>query len=93
MAEKEKSKPSPRKITVLRQLRERAGLSREQLVARLDNRISLRTLQRWENLGNEPAMTRIDWLNLCEALNVQWEDLPVSLSGFVEAEQSDLIAV
>ncbi|MCC3405060.1 MAG: helix-turn-helix transcriptional regulator [Microcoleus sp. PH2017_10_PVI_O_A] len=93
MTEKEKSKPSPRKVTVLRQLRERAGLSREQLVARLDNRISLRTLQRWENLGNEPAMTRKDWLDLCEALNVRWDDLPVSLSSFVEVVHSDLIAV
>jgi transcriptional regulator with XRE-family HTH domain len=90
MAEKEKSKPSPRKITVLRQLRERAGLSREQLVARLDNRISLRTLQRWENLGSEPAMTRVDWLNLCKALNVRWDDLPVSLSGFVEVESNPI---
>ena len=78
---------------MLRQLRERAGLSREQLVTRLDNRISLRTLQRWENLGNEPAMTRADWLNLCDALNVRWDDLPVSLSCFVEVERSDLIAV
>lgn len=69
---------------MLRQLRENAGLSREQLVARLNNRVALRTLQRWETSGREPAMTREDWLDLCEALNVRWEELPRSLSGFVE---------
>lgn len=69
---------------MLRQLRERAGLTREQLVSRLDNRVALRTLQDWENLGKEPAMTRQDWLDFCRAVNVRWEDLPASLSVPVE---------
>jgi DNA-binding transcriptional regulator YiaG len=77
----------PRKISVLRQLREKAGLTREQLVARLDNRVALKTLQRWETSGKEPAMTREDWLDLCDALNVRWEELPRNLAGFVEEEQ------
>jgi len=78
---------------VLRQLREKAGLTREQLVARLGNRIALRTLQDWENLGREPAMTRQDWLDFCEAINVRWEDLPKSLSDLVgDNETPELIA-
>jgi transcriptional regulator with XRE-family HTH domain len=68
----------------LRHLRERAGLSREQLVTRLDNRVALRTLQRWENLGKEPALTRADWLDLCDALGVSWNELPRFLSDFIE---------
>ena len=68
---------------MLRQLREKAGLTREQLVSRLGNRIALRTLQDWENLGREPAMTRQDWLDFCEAVGVPWEDLPKSLSDLV----------
>lgn len=79
------------KITVLRQLREKAGLTREQLVSRLDNRISLRTLQRWEVSGREPAMTREDWLDLCEAFNVRWEELPRTLFGFVEEGQGVVV--
>lgn len=78
---------------MLRQLREKAGLTREQLVARLGNRIALRTLQDWENLGREPAMTRQDWLDFCEAINVRWEDLPKSLSDLVgDNETPELIA-
>lgn len=71
---------------MLRQLREKAGLSREQLITRLNNRISLRTLQVWETEAKEPAMTREDWLNFCEAIGVKWEELPRSLSDVVEIE-------
>ena len=88
MAEERLSQPPKfRKISVLRQLRERAGLTREQLVARLNNRVALKTLQRWETSGKEPAMTREDWLDLCDALNVRWEELPRTLAGFVEEDQ------
>jgi transcriptional regulator with XRE-family HTH domain len=94
MGKRAKDQPSEfRRITVLRQLREKAGLTREQLVARLGNRIALRTLQDWENLGREPAMTRQDWLDFCEAINVRWEDLPKSLSDLVgDNETPELIA-
>ena len=89
MAERAKNQPLEfRKITVLRYLREKAGLSREQLVARLDNRIAVRTLQRWETLGKEPALTRGDWIDLCNALNVHWEELPRDLSDFVEETET-----
>jgi len=91
MAEENLSQPQKteklRKVSVLRQLREKAGLTREQLVARLDNRVALKTLQRWETSGKEPAMTREDWLDLCDALNVRWEELPRTLAGFVEEDQ------
>ena len=73
---------------MLRYLREKAGLSREQLVARLDNRIAVRTLQRWETLGKEPALTRGDWIDLCNALNVNWEELPRDLSDFIEETET-----
>lgn len=83
MAKRSTSQPpaSEKKITVLRQLREKAGLTREQLAARLDNRVSVRTLQDWENLAREPAMTRRDWLDFCAAVGVKWEDLPENLSA------------
>lgn len=96
MAKRSASQPlKSRKITVLRQLRERAGLTREQLASRLNNRIAVRTLQDWENLGKEPAMTRQDWLDFCRAVNVRWEDLPASLSDSVEESGSlpDLIFI
>ena len=71
---------------MLRHLREKAGPSREQLIARLKNRIFLRTLQAWETETKEPAMTREDWLNFCDAIGVKWEELPRSLSDVVEIE-------
>lgn len=76
---------------MLRQLREKAGLTREQLISRLGNRVALRTLQDWENLGKEPAMTRQDWLDFCEAVGVPWEDLPKNLSA--TAEDTELLAL
>jgi len=83
--------PESGKITVLRQLRERAGLTREQLISRLGNRVALRTLQDWENLGKEPSMTRQDWLDFCEAVGVPWENLPKNLSVTVQdVELSEL---
>ncbi len=72
---------------MLRQLRERAGLTREQLISRLGNRVALRTLQDWENLGKEPAMTRQDWLDFCEAVGVRWDDLPKNLSATIEGPE------
>jgi len=78
---------------VLRQLREKAGLTREQLVSRLGNRIALRTLQDWENLGREPAMTRQDWLDFCDAVNVPWENLPKSLSDLVNENETPELAI
>jgi hypothetical protein len=53
----------------------------------LGNRVALRTLQDWENLGKEPAMTRRDWLDFCEAVGVSWEDLPKNLSATVEGTE------
>ena len=78
-----------RTITVLRQLREKAGLTREQLVSRLQNRISLRTLQDWENLHKEPSMTRQDWVDFCHAINVSWDQLPLSLCELVVEDLAD----
>lgn len=94
MGKRVKDQPSKiRRITVLRQLREKAGLTREQLIARLDNRIALRTLQDWENLGREPAMTRQDWIDFCEAINVRWDELPKSLSDLANENEASKLVV
>lgn len=72
-------------VTMLRKMRENAGLTREQLVGRMDNIISVRTLSRWENEGVEPALSRRGWYLLCRALKVPFEDLPMELSTLVSA--------
>jgi transcriptional regulator with XRE-family HTH domain len=79
--EPKKQQPEKGEVTVLRKLREQAGLTREQLVTRMENRITVGTLARWENTPMEPAMTRQDWLNFCAAIGIPWEKLPQSLSA------------
>lgn len=68
---------------MLRQLRERAGLTREELVTRLGNRVSLATLARWETKPSEPSMTRQEWADFCEAIGIPFEDLPKNLAAWV----------
>lgn len=86
MTEQPKDQASEKRgVTVLRHLREQAGLTREQLVTRLNNRISVRTLSRWENEGLEPSMTRQDWIDFCEAVGVPFEQLPRQLSVLVSS--------
>lgn len=72
--------------TVLRQLRENAGLTREQLISRLDHAVSLTTLARWENEGIEPTLTRRGWKLFCLAVQVRFEDLPETLSELKPAK-------
>lgn len=64
---------------VVRQLREKAGLTREQLAALIGD-IAVSTLARWENNGIEPSMTRCQWHNYCRAVKVPFDDLPMFLS-------------
>jgi transcriptional regulator with XRE-family HTH domain len=66
-------------VTVLRQLRESAKLTREQLLARMHNCVALSTWARWES-GVEPSMTKEEWVLFCEAISVPFDQLPPKLS-------------
>ena len=60
--------------TSLKQLRERAGLTQEELARRCG--IPLRTYQRWET-GETAARPNIRQIKaLCKELNIPIEDLP-----------------
>lgn len=75
----EENNQEVKKTTLSRQLREKAGLTREQLAALIGD-IAVSTLARWENNGVEPSMTRQQWHNYCRAVGVKFEDLPMVLS-------------
>ncbi|VXD15969.1 putative HTH containing protein [Planktothrix serta PCC 8927] len=75
----EENNQEVRRTTLSRQLREKAGLTREQLAAIIGD-IAVSTLARWENNGVEPSMTRQQWHNFCRAVGVNFEDLPMVLS-------------
>jgi transcriptional regulator with XRE-family HTH domain len=62
----------------LRELREGANLTQEQLSVRL--KVSTSTLRRWENGDVEPAMTREQWKEFCEAVSVPFDKLPDKLN-------------
>lgn len=62
----------------LRELREAANLTQEQLSVQL--KVSTSTLRRWENGDVEPAMTREQWTVFCEAVGVPFEKLPKKLN-------------
>jgi len=71
---------SEEQISMLRFLRELAGLSREDLSAQMGHRFSLSTWSRWENGPKEPIMTRREWQEFCEIVGVPIERLPLDLS-------------
>ena len=62
----------------LRELRESANLTQEQLSVKLG--VSTSTLRRWENGDVEPAMTREQWDEFCRAVGVPFEKLPRRLN-------------
>lgn len=62
----------------LRDLREQANLTQEQLSVRL--KVSTSTLRRWENGDVEPAMTREQWQEFCQAIGVSFDSLPEKLN-------------
>lgn len=71
MTEEKQAKESE---TSLKQLRERAGLTQEELARRCG--IPLRTYQRWET-GETAARPNIRQIKaLCKELNIPIEDLP-----------------
>ena len=72
--ESKKHKGSP-----LKELREAAGLTQEQMARELN--IALSTFRRWERGTIEPALTRRQWSKLCSLLKVKFDDLPTTLSS------------
>lgn len=63
----------------LRDLREQANLTQEQLSVRL--KVSTSTLRRWENGDVEPAMTRREqWQEFCQSIGVSFDGLPEKLN-------------
>ncbi|WP_375497075.1 helix-turn-helix domain-containing protein [uncultured Nostoc sp.] len=69
--------------SVLKALRENAGLSQEQLAVYLG--IAVSTLRRWENEGMEPSMTKKQWQTFCQLIGVPFDALPQSLATPAEA--------
>jgi transcriptional regulator with XRE-family HTH domain len=60
--------------SVFRFLREKSGLSQEQLAVALS--VSTSTLRRWENRGLEPSMTKRQWRIFCDLLGTDFNELP-----------------
>lgn len=79
MPPKKASQPSSEQESPLRDLREAANLTQEQLSVRLG--VSTSTLRRWENGTVEPAMTREQWAEFCQAVGVPFDQLPKRLNG------------
>ncbi|BAY78380.1 hypothetical protein NIES25_48540 [Nostoc linckia NIES-25] len=79
--EQKKQQLAPK--SVLKALRENAGLSQEQLAVYLG--IAVSTLRRWENEGMEPSMTRTQWQVFCQSVGVSFDALPQSLAAPAEA--------
>ena len=73
----------PRRPSVFKELREAAQLTQEQLAREMGKTLS--TIRRWEN-GDEPKMTREEWVIYCELMNKDFNELPRKLS--VPAEVS-----
>lgn len=71
----------PRRPSVFKTLREDAGLTQEQLAYKLGKALS--TIRRWEN-GDEPKMTRAEWLKYCEVVGKDFNELPEILSEPLE---------
>ncbi|WP_322743347.1 helix-turn-helix domain-containing protein [Sphaerospermopsis aphanizomenoides] len=67
---------------MLRTLREKSGLSQEQLAVALG--VGSSTLRRWENGGAEPSMTKKQWDILCNQLGKKFDELPDELAVQIE---------
>ncbi len=74
----------PRRPSVFKDLRESAGLTQEQLAAKLGKALS--TIRRWE-AGDEPKMSRSEWITFCEAIGRDFNELPLRLSVPVDSLQ------
>jgi transcriptional regulator with XRE-family HTH domain len=68
--------------SVLRKLREKTGLSQEQMAVQLG--VSASIWRRWENTGIEPSMTKKQWKEFCSRVEVPFDQLPDYLSVPIE---------
>lgn len=66
------------KGTPLKELREAAGLTQEQMAREMN--VALSTFRRWERGNIEPSLTREEWTKFCSLLKVKFDDLPIALS-------------
>jgi transcriptional regulator with XRE-family HTH domain len=78
MPARRSSQQSEENNSPLRELREQANLTQEQLSVSLG--VSTSTLRRWENGEVEPAMTREQWQVFCELVGVPFQQLPSKLN-------------
>ena len=70
----------------LRELREAAGLTQEQLAFHMNKSSS--TIRRWEK-GEEPTLTHGEWVTLCKLLNKGFNELPEHLSKPLPSSNSE----
>lgn len=66
-----------RQKSMIKQLREEAGLTQSQLAVAIG--VATTTISRWEQTGEkatEPAMTAAEWIRFCRAVGIQWADIP-----------------
>ena len=72
---------------MMKELREKNELSREQVAASLG--VSISTIVRWENNGIAPALTADEWAILCGLFKIGWTEVPAlfctNLQNFVAA--------
>lgn len=64
--------------TPLKQIRESAHLTQEQLAVYLG--VAVSTVRRWESGKNEPTMTREGWKKFCQLVGKDFNELPDKLS-------------
>lgn len=72
-----KQESSMRTMSVVKKLREEAGLNQAQLAVAIG--VAVSTISRWEQSGSkgiEPAMTPSEWLRFCRCVGIRWEDVP-----------------
>ena len=62
---------------LFRRLRKQAKLSQEGLAGKID--VAVSTIRRWERGDNEPTMTRRQIGNFCQAIGIEFDELPESL--------------
>ena len=67
----------------IKRLRLLAELSQEQLAKEIN--VAVSTIRRWEKGQAEPTMTRAQMKAFCEAIKVDFKDLPELLATYPEA--------
>lgn len=81
MPKRTKSKQTNPKedISPLKQLREEADITQQELATRMG--VALSTVQRWDQGVTEPALTIAEWRKFCRIIKKNFDDLPDKLSS------------